>query len=102
MIYYRFLIYNHYMSKLKKIGINSSIINDVLSNVLESIPGVANDPKPCIEFQQDDTPHITITFTPMEDIVNVFDLCVKIQNIVYYRLLNDFDLQKIKVDVLAK
>ncbi|MBQ6954549.1 MAG: hypothetical protein IJP83_00520 [Mycoplasma sp.] len=90
------------MSKLKKIGINSSIINDVLSNVLESIPGVANDPKPCIEFQQDDTPHITITFTPMEDIVNVFDLCMKIQNIVYYRLLNDFDLQKIKVDVLAK
>jgi hypothetical protein len=70
--------------------------------MLESIPGVANDPKPCIEFQQDDTPHITIIFTPMEDIVNVFDLCVKIQNIVYYRLLNDFDLQKIKVDVLAK
>ena len=95
-------MYNYYMSKLRKIGINLKIINDVLSNVLETIPGVANVPKPCIEFQQDDIPHITITFAPMEDIVNVFDLCVKIQNIVYYRLLNDFDLQKIKVDVLAK
>ena len=90
------------MSKLTKIGINSNIINDVLCGVVESIPGVTNNPKPHIDFCQDGIPHITITFTPMEDIVNVFDLCMKIQDVVYYRLINDFDLKKIKVDILAK
>jgi len=27
---------------------------------------------------------------------------MKIQDVVYYRLINDFDLKKIKVDILAK
>ena len=48
------------MSKLTKIGINLNIISDVLCSVVESIPGVANSPKPCIDFRQDDIPQASI------------------------------------------
>ena len=89
------------MQKLKKINLTKEVINDVVEDLIKSVPGISKSSAPTIEINQDIVPHIKITIKPIDDIVNVYNLCKQLQDLVYYHILNDFDLNKIRVDVVA-
>ncbi len=89
------------MSKLKKINLNGEVLNDILDNVIKKVPGISNTLKPTIEISHSTIPFIKITIKPMDDIVNVYNLCKRLQDLVYYHILTNLDLDKIRVDVVA-
>ena len=89
------------MQKLKKINLSEEVISDVVEDLIKSVPGISKSFTPTIEINQDVVPHIKITIKPINDIVNIYNLCKQLQDLVYYHILNDFDLNKIRVDVVA-
>ena len=89
------------MAKLKKINLNKEVLDDIVVNLINHVPGISKETKPIVEICQVDVPYIKITIKPIDDITNVYDLCKKIQDLVYYHILTNFDLEGTKVDVLA-
>ena len=89
------------MQKLKKINLSEEVISDVIEDLIKSVPGISKSFTPTIEINQDVVPHIKITIKPINDIVNIYNFCKQLQDLVYYHILNDFDLNKIRVDVVA-
>ena len=89
------------MAKLKKINLNKEVLDDIVVSLINYVPGISKGTKSIVEICQADVPYIKITIKPIDDITNVYDLCKKLQDLVYYHILTNFDLERIRVDVLA-
>lgn len=89
------------MAKLKKINLNKEVLDDIVASLINYVPGISKETKPVVEICQADVPYIKITIKPIDDIANVYDLCKKLQDLVYYHILTNFDLERARVDVLA-
>lgn len=89
------------MRNRKKIVFNFEIINEIVHNILSLTPGVDMKKDIKVDFDQKSIPIVSITFSHQSDISNIYDLCIEIQDLVYYKLSKDFDLKQLFVNVIV-
>ena len=88
------------MGKLSKIEISTSLLIDILHNLVESVPGV--DVKSPINIKivsENGTSVIKIKCKAQKEFVNLFELALSIQEVVHFKLTKDLDGDDIAVNV---
>lgn len=90
------------MGKIKIINLQTDILINLVRSMMDSIPGVDNTQPIDITYCQEATPTLSIAYCPNDDVINVYDLSLKIQDLIYFKIYHDFDLQKLTVHVHAK
>ena len=88
------------MQKVKKLNYRVEVIEEIINDILSSTPGVAIDYKPIIEISLK-TPRIYVKYAPKPFLTNIYDLSVKIQDNIYHKIMGEFDLAKLIVDITA-
>ncbi len=90
------------MIEMKNINIKSEVLISIVKTILSTIPGIdAKKPIGINFISNDDIPTINISYYPNPDILNIYDLSLKIQDIIYFKICNDFDLSNLIVNVKA-
>lgn len=89
------------MGKLHKINVQTDVLVNLVRGMMETIPGIDNALGYEISFNQEHQPVLTIKYHPSDEVVNIYDLSLKIQDIVYFKIYNDFDLKSLVVNVIA-
>ena len=88
------------MPKLSKIEISTTLLIDILRSMVESVPGV--DDKELIDIKvvtENGTSVIKIKCKAQKEFVNLFELALSIQEVVYFKLTKDLDGGDIAVNV---
>ena len=88
------------MGKLSKIEISTTLLIDILRNMVESVPGV--DVKSPINIKvvtENDASVIKIKCKALKEFVNLFELALSIQEAVHFKLTKDLDGENIAVNV---
>ena len=77
------------MQKVKKISFGEEIIKEIINDILYSTPGVATDFNAIIEVCKKD-PCINVQYAPKPFLTNI-----------YHKIMSEFDLAKLIVNVKA-
>ena len=88
------------MQKVKKISFGEEIIKEIINDILYSTPGVATDFNAIIKKKKKD-PCINVQYAPKPFLTNIYDLSLKIQDNIYHKIMSEFDLAKLIVNVKA-
>lgn len=88
------------MKKAKKIFFDKDIVASIVGIVLSTTPGISVHDEPTVDIFVNE-PRIEIKFQPSDSISNIYDVSLKIQEIVYYKIVRQFDLSQLVVNVSA-
>lgn len=86
---------------LNKINFDSKIVLQIIRNILKTTPGVDMDKPIEINTFYDGIQKVVICFHSKNEIINIYDLAIKIQELVYFKLIRDLDLNKLSVIVVV-
>lgn len=86
---------------LNKINFDSKIVLEIVRNILKTTPGVDMDKPIEINSFYDGVQKVVISFHSKSEIINIYDLAIKIQESVYFKLIRDLDLNKLSVVVIV-
>ncbi|WEK83179.1 MAG: hypothetical protein L3I91_00520 [Mycoplasma sp.] len=91
------------MRKPKRIGFNLEIVTELITNILSITPGVDMSQPIDIDLVENKSiPTITVRFFPTSDIINLYDLCINLQDLIYYKIVKGFDLDKSNIKILVQ
>ncbi|MDR0857123.1 MAG: hypothetical protein LBM76_01895 [Mycoplasmataceae bacterium] len=76
-----------------KIIFNSEIITNIITNIIRMVPGISKKKDSFSIKVSEDSKTIDVTFKPLESIISVYNICVKLQQNIYIQLTKQFDLQ---------
>ena len=83
-----------------KIEISSALLIDIVQGMVEEIPGVdVSTPISVQILEENDYTIVRIKCKAKKEMVNIFELAMQIQEIVYFKLTKDLDAENITVDV---
>ena len=83
-----------------KIEISGALLVDIVQGMVEEVPGVDNSTPITVQFSEENNNSIVrIKCKAKTEMVNLFELAMQIQEIVYFKLTKDLDAENITVDV---
>lgn len=93
-------IYNKLM-KFEKIIFNDRIAKSIVKELVLKTPGIQPNSEVIVNVSKD-TNTIDVTFTPLHYLCNIFDVCKRVQDNVYYTITQSFDLYQKVLTVNVK
>ena len=88
------------MVKLSNIEISTDLLIDIIKGLIGTVPGVNIEDKVDIKIGEErNKAVITIKCKATKEIINLFQLALSIQEIVYFKLSKDFDAKDTIVNV---
>lgn len=90
------------MKKLSIINIDKAVVKQLIEYILSTTPGVETTKPINVEIKHNIAPIINVRCYFKKYITNLYDICKEIQNILYYKLIHDFDLSNITINVFAE
>ena len=80
--------------------ISTELLKDIIKGLIEEVPGINNDAKvDIIITEENHVPSVKIKCSAKKEFVNIFQLALSIQEIVYFKLSKDFDAKNVIVNV---
>lgn len=84
------------------LGISKDLLIDIIGQIVRKTPGVDNTKKVNIDIEKKSSNLIVkVEFYPSEDIINIYDLCLRLQSLIHFQMTKYFDMKNINVEVTA-
>ncbi len=84
------------------LGISKDLLIDIIGQIVRKTPGVDNTKKVNIDIEKKSSNLIVkVEFYPSEDIINIYDLCLRLQSLIHFQMTKHFDMKNINVEVTA-
>ena len=84
------------------LGISKDLLIDIIGQIVRKTPGVDNTKKVNINIEKKSSNLIVkVEFYPSEDIINIYDLCLRLQSLIHFQMTKHFDMKNINVEVTA-
>lgn len=82
------------------LGISKDLLIDIIGQIVRKTPGVDNTKKVNIDIEKKSSNLIVkVEFYPSEDIINIYDLCLRLQSLIHFQMTKHFDMKNINVEV---